>query len=99
MVIWSDPAKEDLKKIYDYIAGDSKYYAIKVSQEFIEKSEQLVELPKMGRIVPEIEDSNIRELIIYSYRLIYKISPNRTEILAIIHGKQHFPEAFDKQRK
>ncbi len=31
------PAKEDLKKIYDYIAGDSKYYAIKVSQEFIEK--------------------------------------------------------------
>ena len=50
MVIWSDPAKEDLKKIYDYIAGDSKYYAIKVSQEFIEKSEQLVELPKMGRI-------------------------------------------------
>lgn len=46
MVIWSDPAKEDLKKIYDYIAGDSKYYAIKVSQEFIEKSEQLVELPK-----------------------------------------------------
>jgi len=99
MVIWSDPAKEDLKKIYDYIAGDSKYYAIKVSQEFIEKSEQLVKLPKMGRIVPEIEDSNIRELIIYSYRLIYEISPNRTEILAIIHGKQNFPEAFDKQIK
>lgn len=59
----------------------------------------MVELPKMGRIVPEIEDSNIRELIIYSYRLIYEISPNRTEILAIIHGKQNFPEAFDKQRK
>jgi addiction module RelE/StbE family toxin len=99
MVIWSDPAKEDLKKIYDYIAGDSKYYAIKVSQEFIEKSEQLVELPKVGRIVPEIEDPNIRELIIYSYRLIYEISPNRIEILAIIHGKQDFPGAFDKQRK
>ncbi len=46
MVIWSGPAKEELKKIYDYIAGDSKYYAIKVSQEFIEKSEQLVELPE-----------------------------------------------------
>jgi len=99
MVIWSDPAKEDLKKIYDYIAGDSKYYAIKVSQEFIEKSEQLSELPKVGRIVPEIEDPNIRELIIYSYRLIYEISPNRIEILAIIHGKQDFPGAFDKQRK
>lgn len=99
MVIWSDPAKDDLKKIYDYIAGDSKYYAIKVSQEFVEKSEQLVKLPKMGRIVPEIEDPNIRELIIYSYRLIYEISPQRIEILAIIHGKQDFSKAFDKQRR
>ena len=53
----------------------------------------------MGRIVPEIEDPNIRELIIYSYRLIYEISPNRIEILAIIHGKQDFPGAFDNQRK
>lgn len=99
MVIWSGPAKEDLKNIYDYIAGDSKYYAIKVSQEFIEKSEQLAELPQRGRIVPEIEDPNIRELIIYSYRLIYEISPNRIEILAIIHGKQDFSGTFDKQRK
>ncbi|MFB0555465.1 MAG: type II toxin-antitoxin system RelE/ParE family toxin [Phycisphaerae bacterium] len=83
----------------DYIAGDSKYYAIKVSQEFVEKSEQLVKLPKMGRIVPEIEDPNIRELIIYSYRVIYEISPKRVEILAIIHGKQDFTKAFDKQRR
>ena len=41
MVIWSVPAKQDLKNIYDYIATDSKYYAIKVSQEFIERSEKL----------------------------------------------------------
>lgn len=42
MVIWSIPAKEDLKKIYDYIARDSKYYACKVSQEIVEKSEKLM---------------------------------------------------------
>ena len=97
MVIWSKPARDDLKKIYDYIACDSKYYAIKVSQEFIEKSEQLADLPKMGRIVPEIEDSNIRELIIYSYRLIYEISSNRIEVLAITHGKQDFSAAYEKK--
>ncbi len=49
MVIWSIPAKHDLKKIHDYIAEDSKYYALKVSQEFISKSEALFEFPKMGR--------------------------------------------------
>lgn len=47
MVIWSIPAKNDLKKIHDYIASDSKYYAIKVSQEFIGKSEKLTEFPKI----------------------------------------------------
>ena len=95
MVIWSIPAKEDLKKIHDYIACDSKYYATKVSQEFVEKSEQLIKFPKLGRIVPEIEDPNIRELIIYSYRLIYEVSPKGIEILAIIHGKRDFPKTFD----
>ncbi len=95
MVIWSIPAKQDLKNIYDYIATDSKYYAIKVSQEFIERSEKLAAFPKMGRVVPEISNPSIRELIIYSYRLIYEISPNRIEILAIIHGKQNFEETFD----
>ena len=99
MVIWSIPAKYDLKKIHDYIGSDSKFYAIKVSQEFIEKSEGLIEFPKMGRVVPEIGNPNIRELIIYSYRLVYEISPNRIEILAIIHGKQDFLETFEKQRK
>ncbi len=99
MVIWSEPAKDDLKKIFDYIASDSKYYAIKVSQEFVEKSEQLEKLPMIGRIVPELEDTNIRELIIYSYRLVYEISHKRIEILAIINGRQDFTRAFDKTKK
>ncbi len=97
MVIWSNPAKDDLKKIHDYIAKDSKFYAIKVSQEFVEKSEELKEFPKMGRVVPEIGDPNIRELFVYSYRLIYEISSDEIEILAIIHGRQDFHKAFDKR--
>lgn len=99
MVIWSIPAKHDLKNIHDYIACNSKYYALKVSQEFIEKSEGLIEFPKMGRIVPEICDPKIRELIIYSYRLIYEISHNRIEVLSIIHGKQDFSGDLDESRK
>lgn len=43
MVIWSTPAKNDLKNIHDYIANDSKFYAKKVSEDFIEKSERLEE--------------------------------------------------------
>jgi addiction module RelE/StbE family toxin len=99
MVIWSIPAKHDLKKIHDYIVEDSKYYALKVSQEFVVKSEALLDFPKMGRVVPEIGDPNIRELIIYSYRLVYEVSSNRIEILAVIHCKQNFTGDFEELRK
>ena len=98
MVIWSNPAKDDLKKIHDYIAKDSKFYAIKVSQEFVEKTEKLKDFSKMGRVVPEFGNTNIRELLVYSYRLIYEISSDKIEIIAIIHGRQEFHKAFDKSK-
>ncbi len=72
MVIWSSPAKNDLRNIFEYIAKDSKYYAQK------------------GRIVPEICDVNIREVMIYSYRLMYEIAAKNIYVLGIIHGKRDF---------
>ena len=88
MVEWTDPAKQDLKSIHDYISRDSRLYAKKVSFEIIEKTEKLNIFPEIGRIVPEIGDPKIRELIIYSYRLIYEIYTDKIEILALIHGKR-----------
>lgn len=99
MVIWTLPAKNDLKKIYNYIAEDSEHYANKVSQEFIEKSELLMNFPKMGRVVQEIGNPNIRELFIYSYRLIYEISSAQIDVLAIVHCKQNFTGDFEEIRK
>ena len=88
MVKWSAPAKKDLKQIYDYIARDSKYYARNVVRNIVARSEGLNDFPEIGRIVPETDDSNVRELFMYSYRLIYEILPNGIIILAIIHGKR-----------
>jgi toxin ParE1/3/4 len=90
MVIWSIPARNDLKQIYDYIAKDSKYYATNVAQQIISKAENLNKFPEIGRVVPEIGDENVRELIIYSYRIIYEVVPNGVQMLAIIHGKRDF---------
>ncbi|KAF0145485.1 MAG: plasmid stabilization system [Nitrospirae bacterium] len=94
MVKWSNPAKFDLKHIHNYIARDSKFYAQKVSAEIVEKSEKLNSFPEVGRIVPETGDPNIRELLIYSYRLIYEVFPDRVEVLALIHGKRNFIKDF-----
>ena len=45
MVIWSMPARNDLKQIYDYIAKDSKYYATSVVENVVSKAENLDEFP------------------------------------------------------
>mgnify|MGYP002642343657 CR=1 FL=1 len=90
MVEWSGPAKRDLRQIYDYIAQDSKYYAKCVVQKIVDKSQSLEPFPKVGRMVPEINDPNVREIFIYSYRLIYEIRANSLGVLAIVHGMRDF---------
>jgi len=71
MVNWSKIATDDLKSIYDYIAKDSVVYARRTVEEIINKSECLKVYPNVGRTVPELSNQRIRELIIYSYRMIY----------------------------
>ncbi len=77
MVIWSEPAKTDLRSIHDFIAHDSRHYAKKVTQDIREKTDLLDQLPNLGKTVPEVRDEKIRELSVYSYRIIYKIQDQR----------------------
>jgi addiction module RelE/StbE family toxin len=90
VVIWSKPAKNDLKRIHNYIAQDSNYYANEVVHVIIEKTKLLESFTRMGRPVPEIRDENILEILVYSYRIIYEISNTDILILTIIHSKMDF---------
>ncbi|BAO43744.1 type II toxin-antitoxin system RelE/ParE family toxin [Thiolapillus brandeum] len=89
MVIWSEPAKADLRSIHDFIAHDSRYYAKKVTQDIREKTDVLDGLPKVGKKVPELNDENIRELSLYSYRIIYEIKNQDIFVLTLVHKRQN----------
>lgn len=88
MVIWSEPAKVDLRSIHDFIAHDSHHYAKKVTQDIREKTDVLNELPKVGKKVLELNDENVRELSLYSYRIIYEIKNQNIFVLAVVHKRQ-----------
>jgi len=94
LVIWTDPAIKSLKQIHDFIAIDSKYYANEAVDKIISKSDQLSSFPNMGRIVPEIQNETVREIFVYSYRLMYQIKGDNIYILAIIHGRKNFNGTF-----
>ena len=87
---WSEEALEDIESIAAYIEKDSPIYAKSVVSKFFEKAELLSDFSEMGRIVPEINQENIRELFIYSYRMIYKIEAGNKNIviIAVIHGRR-----------
>ena len=42
-----------------------------------------------GRKVPEFDDENLRELIAYSYRIIYRGEWKDVVVAAVIHGKRN----------
>ena len=85
---WSSIAQNDLNKIIDYIAQDSLEYALLFYEQVKEKVDNLTQFPKMGRKVPELDDPNIRELILRNYRLIYQILGEKIQIVRLIHGSR-----------
>ena len=87
-VIWSPEVAEDIDSIVEYISQDSLFYAQSIVLKILETSRSIKKFPLIGRIVPEIGNENIREIFIYSYRLVYQLKNETIFIVAIIHGKR-----------
>ena len=95
-VAWSPEAIDDLESIADYIARDSEYYARAVVNEMLSSATSLAQLPNRGRVVPEFSDDQLREIFVYSYRLIYRIERERVLVLAVVHGKRLIEDSGDR---
>ena len=88
-IVWSRRAAQDLEAIINYIAADSPAYASVVLKRIVSQIRVLVQFPRAGRKVPEFDDENIREFVIYSYRVIYRLQPDEVVVSAVIHGKRN----------
>ena len=95
-VVWSPEAVEDLQSIAEYIERDSEFYSRAVVIKILDVSRSIINLPLRGRVVPEAGDDKIRELFVYSYRVIYQIQKSQILIVAVIHGKQLFESISER---
>jgi plasmid stabilization system protein ParE len=84
-VHWTETALSHLDAIHAYISGDSPQYARKMIDRLTRRSQQIALFPRSGRLVPEYEVETIRELIEGPFRLIYRIQPERIDVLAVVH--------------
>jgi toxin ParE1/3/4 len=92
-VIWSNEARQDLDTIFLRLNSESKSYSQKWINEVFKKIELIEKFPNMGRMVPEVKVSSVREFFVGSYRILYNISKaENIEILAIRHASRPLSE-------
>jgi addiction module RelE/StbE family toxin len=93
-VVWTDEARAHLAGIHDFIKHDAPFYATQTIDKLTRRVEQLIDHPRSGRIMPNYDDENLRELIAHPYRLVYRIKPDRIDIIAVFHGAQQLPDSL-----
>ncbi|MGH7567161.1 MAG: type II toxin-antitoxin system RelE/ParE family toxin [Gemmatimonadota bacterium] len=86
-VHWTETALRHLSAIHDYVALDSLVYARDLVDQLTSRSKQI----GSGRMVPEYEADDVREVIEGSYRIIYRILTDRVDVVAVIHGARELP--------
>ncbi|MBT3192961.1 MAG: type II toxin-antitoxin system RelE/ParE family toxin [Verrucomicrobia bacterium] len=88
-VHWTETAQEHLAGIYAYIAQDSPEYALRMVDRLTRRSQQIADVPLSGRRVPEYDMDQIREVIEQPYRIIYHITPDQIDVIAVIHAARN----------
>ncbi len=88
IVVWSEEAQGDLERIADFIARDSPAYATAVVRKVLESTRRLADFPFSGRTVPEVGDTAFREVLVSSYRVIYRIEGETVTVAAVAHTRQ-----------
>jgi plasmid stabilization system protein ParE len=97
-VIWDDEAKKSLRNIYFYIKNrESQTQAIRVRKKIVEQAKTLSSFPEKFVEEPNLksERGNYRFKVIWSYKIIYEITPEAIIVLDIFHTSRD-PQLISK---
>jgi toxin ParE1/3/4 len=89
-VSWTEQALVSLDESLAYVAADSPAAAEQLLLRLLDSAASLSELTERGRIVPEIAEPQLRELIVAPYRLVYEYDEAHVRIIALLHTVQEF---------
>jgi toxin ParE1/3/4 len=72
-IVWTLRSRQDLRELATFIARDNPSAALKLGDLIFGRVDSLQNFPELGRVVPERNQSNLREIIVKNYRVIYRI--------------------------
>jgi len=85
-VKWTPQALDDLEAICLYIARDAPRAAAIFADRAFRATDRLANFPRSERIVPELGIEDIREVLVGSYRVIYRIREDAVQVVTVHHG-------------
>ena len=93
-IAFSSSARRDLRDIIRYISSDAPERAISFGQFLIRSTKRLADFPELGRIVPEFDNPSLREIVVRSCRVIYRVDHvgGRVDVVRFWHGARGTPE-------
>ena len=88
-VRWSEAALSDL----DAIVGefDHPAAAARMVLRLRQKLRHVARFPYSGRIVERVGDETVREVIVWHFRAVYRIEPDRVHVLTVIDARRMPP--------
>jgi addiction module RelE/StbE family toxin len=90
-VIWTIKAADQVEQIGSFIEKDSPFQAHRVVQLIVRETRKLKTHPRIGKMIPEVQEDQYRELRVFSYRILYKIlGENRIAVVGVVHGRRLF---------
>ena len=90
-VIWTEQALVRLIEIQDFIAQSNPAAAERLIRRIVERGGGLTKFPEMGRTVPELPGTGVREIIEGLYRIVYRIRAKCIQVLTVFEGHRQFP--------
>ncbi|MCP5106473.1 MAG: type II toxin-antitoxin system RelE/ParE family toxin [bacterium] len=98
-IVWTEPAKEDLRDIYDYLAQFSEEAAFRVITRILDKAAVLkdgfTEICQRELLLTHKADV-YRYLVEGNYKIIYRVKGNRVIIDTVFDARQNPDKLPDK---
>jgi addiction module RelE/StbE family toxin len=82
---WSKQAIENIFQIREYYLELSTHFADELTNQIFSKEEIISAFPEIGRVVPELNNKSVRELIYKNYRIIYVIFDKENICIIAVH--------------
>ena len=92
-LIWSPAARDDLHDIVVFVARDNPNRAMSFGYELISETDHLQTYPDLGRVVPEYQNKDLREIVFRPYRIVYRVNHEQKlcEIVRVWHSARGIP--------